>query len=68
MEILQVKDIYKDFSGLEVLTGVTFAVSGDLVVRTEKRTRLRFGKSKQAGDKALISTHRVHSVIWSIVE
>ncbi|MGD0625150.1 MAG: ABC transporter ATP-binding protein [Thermodesulfobacteriota bacterium] len=26
MEILQVKDIYKDFSGLEVLTGVTFTV------------------------------------------
>ena len=26
MEILQVKAIYKDFSGLEVLTGVTFAV------------------------------------------
>jgi branched-chain amino acid transport system ATP-binding protein len=26
MEILQVRDIYKDFSGLQVLTGVTFAV------------------------------------------
>jgi branched-chain amino acid transport system ATP-binding protein len=26
MEILQVKDIYKDFSGLQVLTGVTFTV------------------------------------------
>jgi len=26
MEILQVRDIYKDFSGLRVLTGVTFAV------------------------------------------
>jgi branched-chain amino acid transport system ATP-binding protein len=29
MEILQVKDIYKDFSGLEVLTGVTFAVEAN---------------------------------------
>ena len=26
MEILQVRDVYKDFSGLQVLTGVTFAV------------------------------------------
>jgi branched-chain amino acid transport system ATP-binding protein len=26
MEILQVKDVYKDFSGLKVLTGVTFTV------------------------------------------
>ena len=24
--ILEIKDIYKDFSGLEVLTGVTFSV------------------------------------------
>ncbi|MGZ3495365.1 MAG: ABC transporter ATP-binding protein [Thermodesulfobacteriota bacterium] len=29
MEILQVKAIYKDFSGLEVLTGVTFAVKAN---------------------------------------
>jgi len=29
MEILQVKDIYKDFSGLEVLTGVTFTVKAN---------------------------------------
>lgn len=29
MEILQVKDIYKDFSGLEVLTGVNFIVKAN---------------------------------------
>jgi branched-chain amino acid transport system ATP-binding protein len=29
MEILQVKDVYKDFSGLKVLTGVTFTVKAN---------------------------------------
>src|SRR5512136_2842942 len=29
MEILQVKAVYKDFSGLEVLTGVTFTVKAN---------------------------------------
>jgi len=29
MEILQVKDVYKDFSGLKVLMGVTFTVKAN---------------------------------------